>query len=358
MNTKNDMVNNWAMELQQFPIQFEYIEGIKNTLADTMSRLVKIDPDIEKDPEKPDQEFGKYVFDKLDPVLVEVVFEIDQKLKQKNDIQIEKLKKKEGPIPSDIKVDWTVSVDQLRLLQVKDEFCKRIIKRTMKDSTENKTSAYPYYINEGILCRYVTDNKQRFETRVVPQGCAQRLLKLAHDDLGHNGSACTYMLLRQNYFWKGMKPQVYKYVKQCSKCQACNAQVVKYYKGHFNVPKAPMDFISMDLIGEFRPPTSQGYKYALTVICMLAGFTWCIPIKSKNAEEIVKAYMREIYYKYGGSRKILSDNGTEFKNDLFTLVAEKLGVEHKIFTPQFGPQSNRRIEGFHQFLKACLAKHI
>ena len=57
MNTKNDMVNNWAMELQQFPIQFEYIEGIKNTLADTMSRLVKIDPDLEKDPEKPDQEF-------------------------------------------------------------------------------------------------------------------------------------------------------------------------------------------------------------------------------------------------------------------------------------------------------------
>ena len=50
MNTKNDMVNNWAMELQQFPIQFEYIEGIKNTLADTMSRLVKIDPDLEKDP--------------------------------------------------------------------------------------------------------------------------------------------------------------------------------------------------------------------------------------------------------------------------------------------------------------------
>ena len=74
MHTKNDMVNNWAMELQQFPIQFEYIEGIKNTLADTMSRLVKIDPDLEKDPEKPDQEFGKYVFDKLDPVLVEAVF--------------------------------------------------------------------------------------------------------------------------------------------------------------------------------------------------------------------------------------------------------------------------------------------
>ena len=33
-------------------------------------------------------------------------------------------------------------------------------------------------------------------------------------------------------------------------------------------------------------------------------------------------------------------------------------MEHKIFTPPFHPQSNGRIEGFHQFLKACLAKHI
>ena len=167
-----------------------------------------------------------------------------------------------------------------------------------------------------------------------------------------------HMLLRRNYFWKGMKPQLYKYVRNCPKCQACNAQVVRYQKGHFDIPKAPMDFISMDLIGEFWPPTSQGYKYTLTVICMLTGFTWCIPIKSKNAEEIVKAYMREVYYKYGGSRKILSDNGTEFKNDLFAQVAECLGMEHKIFTPPFHPQSNGRIEGFHRFLKACLAKHI
>ena len=44
-----------------------------------MSRLVNIDPDLEKNPEKPDQEFGKYVFDKLDPVLVEAVFGEDWK---------------------------------------------------------------------------------------------------------------------------------------------------------------------------------------------------------------------------------------------------------------------------------------
>ena len=45
-NTLNTKVNNWAVEISPFKITFEYIKGIKNTLADTMSRLVALDPDI------------------------------------------------------------------------------------------------------------------------------------------------------------------------------------------------------------------------------------------------------------------------------------------------------------------------
>ena len=36
-NTLNSKVNNWAVEISPFWITFEYIKGIKNTLADTMS---------------------------------------------------------------------------------------------------------------------------------------------------------------------------------------------------------------------------------------------------------------------------------------------------------------------------------
>ena len=36
-NTLNSKVNNWAIEISPFCITFEYIKGIKNTLADTMS---------------------------------------------------------------------------------------------------------------------------------------------------------------------------------------------------------------------------------------------------------------------------------------------------------------------------------
>ena len=114
----------------------------------------------------------------------------------------------------------------------------------------------------------------------------------------------------------------------------------------------------MDLIGEFYPPSKSGHKYALTVICMLTRYVFCIPLKSKQANEVLQAYIDNVYVKFGGSLKILSDNGTEFKNQLFEQIAKELGVKHKIYNAPYRPSSNGRIEGFHNFLKACIAKHV
>ena len=118
-----------------------------------------------------------------------------------------------------------------------------------------------------------------------------------------------------------------------------------------------MEFIAMDLIGEFHPASSKGNRFALTAVCMLTGFTFCIPLKTKHAKDVIKAYINHICCTFGPSRKILTDNGTEFKNKLWTEVFEKLKTEQK-FTPIYSPQCNGRIEGFHKFLKATIAKQL
>ena len=104
-----------------------------------------------------------------------------------------------------------------------------------------------------------------------------------------------------------------------------------------------MEFIAMDLIGEFHPASSKGNRYALTAVCMLTEFTFCIPLKSKRAEDVIRAYIDHICCTFGPSRKILTDNGTEFKNKLWTEVFEKLKIEQK-FTPIYSPQCNGRID--------------
>ena len=80
-------------------------------------------------------------------------------------------------------------------------------------------------------------------------------------------------------------------------------------------------------------------------------------MKSKRAEDVIKAYIDHICCTFGPSRKILTDNGTGFKNKLWTEVFEKLRTEQK-FTPIYSPQCNGRIEGFHKFLKATIAKQL
>ena len=64
-NTLNDKVNNWAVELETYRIKFEHIKGKSNVLADTLSRLISIDPDVKLEPELEGYEFGQYCFEEL-----------------------------------------------------------------------------------------------------------------------------------------------------------------------------------------------------------------------------------------------------------------------------------------------------
>ena len=154
-----------------------------------------------------------------------------------------------------------------------------------------------------------------------------------------------------------MKKSVHQHCTNCQVCAKHNIKTQQLKNEHFSSPPQPMEFIAMDLIGEFHPASSKGNRFALTAICMLTGFTFCIPLKTKRAEDVIKAYIDHICCTFGPSRKILTDNGTEFKNKLWTEVFEKLRIEQK-FTPIYSPQCNSRIKGFHKFLKATIAKQL
>ena len=336
----NSKVNNWAIEILPFCITFEYIKGIKNTLANTMSRLIDIDPQIQQDSEPEGYEFG---FDTLPAMEVSNIDTMHETLSDNGKDFIGNL------------VKLPLTDDMLSKLQIQDTFCSHILAQIEKG---NIKEGQTYIVQNKLLKRYVTDGDKTYETVILPRALTAQILKMAHDDLQHNGTHRTYMLLKRLYYWKGLKPSVIKHIQRCYHCQRRNKQVVKYATLHFNVVTFPMQFISMDLIGEFHPPTSKGKRYALTIICMLTGYVFCIPLKTKTAEEVLQAYIDNMYSKFGGSLKILSDNGTEFKNKIFEQIAKELGVVYKLYTPPYHPASNGRIEGFHAFLKACISKHI
>ena len=59
--TKNHKVNNWTMECHAIckTIEFQYIEGKKNILCDSLTRIQYFDLSEGKVPEKPGHLFGK-----------------------------------------------------------------------------------------------------------------------------------------------------------------------------------------------------------------------------------------------------------------------------------------------------------
>ena len=143
-----------------------------------------------------------------------------------------------------------------------------------------------------------------------------QVLCAAHDDLGHNGFPRTYAALKRIIYWKGMKENIRDHCIMCATCTLHRSENIKFERKVFHPSLLPMDFICMDLIGEFHPATSCCHCYALTAVCLLTGFTWCIPLKTKTTEEVAKAYLDHIYSLFGGSVKILMNNGTDFKNKL------------------------------------------
>ena len=52
---------------------------------------------------------------------------------------------------------------------------------------------------------------------------------------------------------------------------------------------------------------------------------------------------------------ILSDSGTEFKNQLMDNVVQQVGIDH-IFSGPYQPQNNGKLEVFHKYLKPTLKK--
>ena len=135
-NTLNLKVNNWAIEISPFRITFEYIKGIKNTLADTMSRLIDIDPTTQLESEPEGYEFGYYVFDPLPPMSVEEIEE-----------QITRNKCKQTNNENNIGIE-ILPHDKLVELQDQDEQCTKIIKLLKENKMPPRK---PYFLRKKCL---------------------------------------------------------------------------------------------------------------------------------------------------------------------------------------------------------------
>ena len=150
-NTLNSKVNNWAIEISPFHITFEYIKGIKNILADTMSHMINIDPQVQPEPEPERHEFGYYTFNPLPALEVQ-------------DIQTSLAESTQDDNINDFLCALPIDDNMLVKLQQKDEFCKKIFKQIEKGNIMNGQLCK---IDNKLLKRFIVDGNDTYETSIM-----------------------------------------------------------------------------------------------------------------------------------------------------------------------------------------------
>ena len=78
--------------------------------------------------------------------------------------------------------------------------------------------------------------------------------------------------------------------------------------------KEAWEVVGMDLIGPLRE-TARGNKYILTITDLFTKWVIAEPLQSKQSTEVAAALVSKLYT-FGMVRKIISDRGREFVNEV------------------------------------------
>ena len=187
--TLNSKVNNWAMELEAFNIQFDYIKGSNNILVDTLSHLIAIDPDTPTTLEEPGYEFGYAIFEEF-PKVQTKTYEVNEVIVGTN----KEIIKNDPELQNSLQcIENPIAPQRLRKLQQQD-----INIETLKHKLQNNRLDKEYYsLDENeLLTRKMIDGGHEFHAIYLPSVLIFQVLQTAHSDLGHNGFPRTYAALK------------------------------------------------------------------------------------------------------------------------------------------------------------------
>jgi transposase InsO family protein len=180
-------------------------------------------------------------------------------------------------------------------------------------------------------------------------------MEVIHDGMGHPGSTRCLATTRLRYHWKYMRRDIGKYIEECQFCK-----IRKSYCCKPNVPiqeypevSLPMQRIHMDLTGMLPTTEGEGNKYILVIKDFKTKYVWLYPIQDKTASTVVKIVMEDLIPFWGAPEIIVTDKGTEFKNQMMREVTELLNIE-KINSTTSNPRANEIVEKHNNTMKDML----
>lgn len=172
----------------------------------------------------------------------------------------------------------------------------------------------------------------------------QEIIKHYHEGkTNHRGINECHLALSRRYYWPKMKDDITKFINSCTVCGQA-----KYDRNpirqQFNiVPPAtkPFEIVHIDLL------SIQNEKY-LTIVDVFSKYAQAYHIRDGTAISTLQALLKFCTH-HGLPLTIVSDNGTEFTNQLFSEFVTLHKINHHKTLPH-SPNDNGIVERFHSTL--------
>jgi len=192
--------------------------------------------------------------------------------------------------------------------------------------------------------------------RVVKKDEVKSVIKRLHDDplSGHLGITNTFKRANQKYYWPQLFNDIREYIRRCDTCQR-RGQPTNQEELHPLAVGKPFDRVGIDLLQ--LPATTSGSKYVAIATDYLTKWVEGRALPNKTAASIAGFLYEDIICRHGPPKELLSDQGTEFLNQLVDTICDLFGTTHRVTTP-YHPQTNGLTERFNRTLINILGKTI
>lgn len=255
-----------------------------------------------------------------------------------------------------------LTLENIKINQQQDLFLNLCIqylkhKSLPSDSTQALkvlTACHVFVLDDDVLYRVtpMTTHGRRLESRrqvVLPSQFVSQVLEACHEDLtaGHMGFSRTYERVSERFYWDGMYVDIKHYVSSCLSCQT-RKMPKGQIPGELNPisVSAPTEMFGLDALGPL-PLTTRGNTHLLVFSDYFTRYVECFAVPNLKAITVAKVFVEEVIRRHGVPKRLLTDQGKEFNNELIKEVCSLLGVK-KVFTTPYHPQTDGLTERFNK----------
>ena len=310
-NFTTDRVRRWRLIVEEYAPTIIYIKGVKNEVADALSRLPITD--------SPSDESA----------FIESCFAIDADT-------------------------FPLAYDTIAEAQQEDE--------TLQDIVDEHPDHYERRIIQQNLLIF-RDNKI-----VVPQVLQSYLIDWYHSTLLHPGIDRLKASIKQHFTWKNLSTDIENHVRNCETCQKFKRQRKHYGKLPLTTHDPhPWQTVCVDLIGPWTVPSPTKIKskssndskdeslklLALTAIDPDTSWIEIIHVPNKESETIAQYFDQQWLSRYPRPLECIHDNGSEFVGFEFQELLDSYGIKSRVTTVG-NPQANAILERVHQVIANML----